>query len=265
MNSLKCSNCSLTNFATASACKRCGLPFDSAAGTEWDSQPYAPSETYPPPTEGGSFFWDQPSYQPSYAPPPMPAASSGKKVIGVFVALAVLSLVAFVAIPKLLKAKTTDFTNLSWSEYRSPDGTFTISLPGTPKETVLNQATVVGNVQVHAIDTEVGKGAGCAVMHADYPILKNVSEETLYDQTLKAMAGRADAIGARRYITHDGRKGIEVELKPRALRSTEATGIARLFWTAPRLYIVLTSGPDTAEFKAVQTRCLDSFRFSGGR
>jgi hypothetical protein len=264
MNSLRCSNCSFLNFATASACKRCGFSFEPAAETEWNPQPYAPQpDPYAQPTGANSYYWDQPSYQSSYVPPPAPSGSSGKTIAGIFAVLAVLGLVAFIAIPKLLKAKKTDFTNLSWTEYRAPDGTFTVSLPVAPKEKQMTQTTQAGYIQVNIVEAEVGPDGGCLVMYADYPILGKVSVDTLYDQMLQAMAS-ADhlAIGARRYITQDGHQGIEAEFKPPTLKQYQASAIARLFWVSPRLYMVMSGGPETVEFSAVSKRCLDSFNFS---
>lgn len=272
MNSLRCGNCSLLNFATATACKRCGLPFESAAGTtEWDANPYASSEAYPPPIEGASPYWDQPSYQPPYQPnylsQPAPSSSSGGKIVAVVVVLAVVALASFLAIPKLLKSKKVEAPNVSWTEYKSPDKKFSISLPVAPKVSLMSQPAGAGSVQVNVLEASVSKDGGCILLYADYPIGQmKMSEETLYDYTLKGLANRGNAFGAgaRKYITHDGRKGLEMEFNPTTKNKLEVTANARLFWVSPRIYVLMTGGPDTPEYRAIQAKCQDSFRFLQG-
>ena len=272
MNSFRCSNCSLLNFDTAGACKRCGLPFDSQSEPADGAQHYATPQSYTQPAEGSPNYWDQPQYQPSYIPPrPAPATASSsvaRVIVGVIVSVALLSLIAAVAIPKLLGRKTVDPASLSWREYKAPDGSFSVSLPGEPKEMQLNQPTPAGTAKVRAVITEIGRDGACMVMSAEYPQLSKVSEDMLYEQTLKNMESRGTAravLGNRKFITHDGHKGIEVEFKPKGPEGVNATGRTRLFIVMPRVYVVLAGGPEGSEFAPVIDRCLDSFRFSDGR
>lgn len=267
MNSLRCTNCSFLNFATASACKRCGLPFESSinetpAEMHWGAPPYASPENYPQPNADGSYFWDQSSSQPYYVPPPPARSSGAATVIKVSVALAVISLVAFLAIPVLLKNKRANFTNLSWTDYSSPDGKFSVSLPVAPKISERPIPTPFGNAEAHIVDAQVSIDGGCMVLYTDYPLQQaNVSEEEIYEMAVRGAASsqKQMAIGAQKYITLDGHRGMEVELKPGNTR-LKLTGTLRLFWVSPRLYVLLAGGPETAEFEAVQARCLDSFR-----
>jgi hypothetical protein len=264
MNSLRCSNCSLVDFATASACKRCGMPFDSTAAAEWDARPPAQSAAQPQPNE--SYFWDQPSYRPNYEPPPTPASSVGRKIIALLVVVAVVGLVTFIAIPKLLK-KSSEFKNLSWTEYKSPDGTFSVSLPAAPKETQMSIPSAFGNAQAHILEASVSKAGGCMVMYAQYPSINpNVSEETIYDMAVAGATRRQTTmkLGARRYITHEGHRGVEVDLSS-ADAKLSAVGGVRIFWVSPRLYVLGAGGPNTEEFKAVQARCFNSFRLQASR
>ncbi len=274
MNSFRCSNCSLLNFDTAGACKRCGLPFDSEAEPANGPQHYEPSQPspqdYPQPAEGNSYFWDQPQYQPSYIPPrPAPAPSGGGgKIVGVIVLVAVVGLVAFLAIPKLLKPRTANLANLTWSEYKARDGSFKVSLPAAPKESQMNQATPLGSIPVKVVLAEIDKQSACMVMYADYPQAAKISEEMLYEQTLKSMeSAKAShlAPGARKFINHDGHRGIEAEFKPEAMKELDGKARARIFWVQPRLYVVMAAGPETPEFDGVGARCLDSFKFNYGQ
>jgi hypothetical protein len=270
VNSLRCLNCSFLNFATATACKRCGLPFEpsvdtSSAGAEWDSQ--TSSAIYPPPPADNSHLWGQPTYQPAYVPHSMAKSSDASLVIKIFVAVAVIGLVAFLSIPVLLKNKRANFTNLNWTQYDSPDGKFSVSLPVAPKISERAIPTPLGNAQSRMLEAQVTIDGGCMVLYADYPVQQSdVSEEEVYEMAVQGAAGkqRKMVIGAQKKITLDGYQGMELELKP-GDTTLKVTGSMRLFWVSPRLYVVGTGGPDTAEFKAVQARCLDSFRLHGSR
>ncbi len=268
MNSIRCSNCSLLNFDTAGSCKRCGMPFDSQAEHADGMHDFAPQQQYPQQAEGNPYFWDQPQYQPSYIPPhPAPAPSgAGKLIAGVVVALAALSLVAFVAIPRLLKPAKVDVASLSWREYKAPDGSFTVSLPGEPKVMELNQPTPSGPAKVRAVITEIGRDGACMVMSAEYPQLSKFSEDVLYEQTLRNMESRGSTkqatLGTRRFIMHDGHRGLEVEFKPKGPDAPDASGRVRLFIVTPKVYVVLSGGPESPEFAPVIDRCLNSFKFN---
>ncbi|HEY0377097.1 MAG TPA: hypothetical protein VGC87_09075 [Pyrinomonadaceae bacterium] len=267
MNSIRCSNCALLNFETASVCKRCGLPFNADAEAAGGAQYYAPpAESYPPPAEGNSYFWDQPNHQPNYVPPPPPSSSSsgGKRLVGLVIILAVAALVGFVAVPRLLKPKV-DFANLAWAEYKSPDGKFSITMPSAPKDRSVSRMTPIGNVQGHLLESDVSRDGGCMMAYADYPVEHlDVSEEKMYDYAVQgALAQQRElSLGSRKFITLDGYRGLEVELKPSSA-NVMATATGRIFWVPPRMYVVMAGGLDTPEFKAMQTRCLDSFHILG--
>jgi hypothetical protein len=179
-----------------------------------------------------------------------------------------LSLIAFVAIPRLLGRKTVDPASISWREYKSPDGSFSVSMPGEPKEMQLTQPTPAGPAKVRAVMSEIGRDGACMVMSAEYPQLSKVSEDMLYEHTLKTMETRGTksaTLGTRKFIMHDGHRGLEVEFKPKGPGAPDATGRMRLFIVTPRVYLVMSGGPETPEFATVIDKCLDSFKFSNGR
>jgi hypothetical protein len=272
MNTLRCSNCDFLNFVAVGACKRCGLPFDSSvgadAGTDWNPQPYVSPETGPQPNENGSFFWDQPqpTYQPNYyAPAPAPAYATGNgKMVRTLILLAILGVLAALAIPVILKGKKTDYANLNWYEHKSPDNRYSISLPGTPKMTQRTVPSPFGNAQAQAFESAIGNDGGCMLLVADYPDASSkMSEDTIYDMAIKGATRtkRTLAIGERKFITLDGHRGVELVLHSEDPKYT-IIGSLRVFWVAPRMYVVGTGGPDTEEFRAVQKRCLDSFKIN---
>lgn len=271
MNSHRCSNCDFLNFSKDSACKRCGLSFDSSveteAGTDWNPQPTASQETYPQPSEGGSFYWDQPQPQPSYqsnyyAPSHTVASSGNAKIVRILILVAVLVVVAVGAIPMLLKGGKSEFSNLSWYEYQSPDKKFSVSLPVTPKTYERTIPSPFGNAQAQAVEAAVGKEGGCMLIAADYPVVNSkISEAAIYDMAIQGATrtNRVLGMGQRKDIMLFGHKGVEVQLLSKDPERS-FIGSARIFWVSPRLYVMATGGPDTPEFRAVHTRCLESFR-----
>ncbi len=269
MNSLRCSNCDFLNFVAVGACKRCGLPFEESngaeAGTNWNHQPTASHETYPQPNEGGSFFWDQPqpAYQSNYYPSaPAPAGSGSAKIVRVLILVAILVTAGVVGIPKLLMRGKSEFSNLSWHEYQSPDKKFSVSLPVTPKTYERTIPSPFGDAKAQAVEAAIGKDGGCMLIAADYPAVNSkMSEEAIYDMAIKGATrtNRVLGLGQRKDILLFGHKGVEVQLLSQDPERS-FVGSARIFWVSPRLYVMATGGPDTAEFRAVHTRCLDSFR-----
>jgi hypothetical protein len=238
------------------------LKFDFAQHPEWAPPPFAPPGAPHQSAEGGAYYWGQPQYQTGYVPPPNARASSATStIVKIGVAVAVVFLVAFLALPVLLKSRKTDFTRLNWTEYRGPDNKFSISFPAAPNVSEVTIPTPLGNSQAHIIKADISNDSGCMLMYADYPVERiNISEENLYDMALKGVMNRQTlmGVGARRYVTLNGHRGIEAELKPTNPAMRETGGV-RLFWITPRLYVVLAGGPDTPEFKAVQEKCFNSF------
>jgi hypothetical protein len=188
-------------------------------------------------------------------------------VFKILIAVAVVFVVSALAIPKLLKRKGADYTNLSWYEHQAPDKRFSVSLPGTPKIIKRTVPSPFGNAEAQVFEAAVGNEGGCMVMVADYPAVNpNISEDTIYDMAIQGATRtkRTLGLGARKYITLDGYRGVEVELHSNDPKYT-IIGSVRIFWVSPRMYVVATGGPDTEEFRAVHNRCLDSFKISGSK
>jgi hypothetical protein len=182
----------------------------------------------------------------------------------ILISLAVFFLVSAVAIPSLYKSRKSDYTNLTWNEYHSPEKNFSISLPVAPKISERAIPSPFGNASAHLLEAEINRDSGCMLLYADYPVEHlNVSEDTLYEMALKGTTSRQKVmgVGERRYISVDGHRGIEAELKPNDPQMA-LTGGVRIFWVSPRLYVLVAGGPDIEEFKAVKARCLNSFRLN---
>ncbi|HKQ99887.1 MAG TPA: hypothetical protein VJT09_04390, partial [Pyrinomonadaceae bacterium] len=147
----------------------------------------------------------------------------------------------------------------------SPDNKFSVSLPAAPKIRDVTIPSPFGDARAQMLEAEVSKEGGCMLMYADYPQRVNVSEDTLYDMAIQGATSRQKIfnVAARRYITLDGHRGVEATMSPKD-PSMKASAVCRIFWVSPRLYVIVAGGLDTPEYKAVQTRCLDSFRLNAG-
>jgi hypothetical protein len=266
VNSLRCDNCSYLNSAIDSACKSCGVAIDSAPGAKCDVQFDASREVNAQTLEGGAFYGEQPLNHSGYVPPPLSKRAGVSTAIKILIVLSVVAFISLLAIPQFSRQKRSDFKNLSWADYQSPDGKFSISFPTAPKVSEMTVPTPLGNVQTHIIESEISKSGGCMLVYSDYPAERmSISEEALYDMAVKKVAARPGmmVVGTQRFVTLGGHKGMEVNLKPTDSKAA-LIGAARMFWVSPRLYIIFVGGPDTAEFKAVHARCFDSFRLSEG-
>jgi hypothetical protein len=258
MSSLRCSQCSLLNFSTATACKRCGAPLAGQAASNWESPSHDQGETFTPPNGEWSEAQAQfpsPAY---YALPPLTSDSRSKKTVGIVV-VAIICLVAVISIPLLLKSgKTANVASYNWQDYSPDDMSFSISMPGEPK----NMSFSRGPMQMHMSSVEMGKQTAFAVMYTDLPPeAMNLSVDKLFDAAMQSMKQRQEVVViSRKDITLDGNKGIELSIKPPESAGAVGTGVCRIYWVPPRLYVVVAGGPDSPESSAARVRFLDSFK-----
>ena len=256
MSSLRCSQCSLLNFSTATTCKRCGAPL-AAQAASWESHPTNQGETFMPPTgewSGTQAQYPSPGY---YALPPLTSDSHSKKTIGIVV-VAILCLVAVISIPLLLKSgKSAEVASYNWQDYSPDDMSFSISMPGEPKNTTMSR----GPMQMHMSTVEMGKQTAFAVMYTDLPPeAMNLSVDRLFDAAIQSMKQRQEVtVLNQKNITLNGHRGIELAIKPPASAGAVGTGVCRIYWVPPRLYVLVAGGPDSSEASAARIRFLDSF------
>ena len=256
MNSTRCSSCSFLNFATAETCKRCGAPLGAAseAGCE---QP----QSYSQPASGAFDSHSYTPYQPYYSYSPGASTSRGKG--GWVVVLAILALLAIVAVPFVLRNRKTDPASMNWRDYQAPDGSFSISLPAAPKEMNMSQQTPTGTMQVHMLQAEVNKDAAGMVMYADLPANTPPPPLNLVaDQVAQKMANgnQMFTVTAYRNISLGSYQGIEIDLKTSSSSPISGTGVCRLYWVPPRLYVLGIGGADSVDVSAFKARFFDSFK-----
>jgi hypothetical protein len=175
------------------------------------------------------------------------------------VVVALLCLVAVISIPLLLKSgKSANVASYNWQEYSPDDMAFTVSMPGEPKNTTMSR----GPVEIHMSTVELGKQTAFAVMYLDLPPESlNMPVDRLFDAAMQSMKQRQEVtVLNRKDITLDGYKGIELAIKPPESAGAVGTGVCRIYWVPPRLYILVAGGPDSSESSAARIRFLDSFR-----
>lgn len=258
MTSIRCSQCSLVNFTTASTCKRCGTPLAIEEMTDWETNPHNHDTAYTPPTDGWSSVQTQLPPQTYYASTHPVSDSRSKKTIGIVV-IAILCVVAVISIPLYLKSgKAMDSVSYNWRDYSPDDVSFSISMPGEPKHATMGR----GGLQMHMTTVELGKHNAFAVMYADLPpAAMNLPVDRIFDAALESMKRRQEMIVlSRKEISLEGHTGMELGLKPPASAGAVGTGVCRIYWIPPRLYIIAAGGPDSPEQSAAKTRFLDSFK-----
>lgn len=256
MSSTRCSQCSLVNFTTATVCKRCGLPLNAEASAGWESPSPHQGDSFMPPSDEWSA--SQPHFQSPYALPPPASDSRSRKKVGIIV-VAILCLVAVVSLPLLLKSgKSVNAASYNWQEYSPDDMTFSVTMPGEPKNTTMSR----GPMQMHMSTVELGKQTAFAVMYTDLPpAAMNVSVDRIFEVAVQSMKQRQEVIVLnRKDISLNGHRGMELDIQPPASAGAVGTGVCRIYWAPPRLYILVAGGPDSAESSAARTRFLESFK-----
>ena len=270
MNSLRCAQCSLLNFTVSDVCKRCGAPLNPAPEGEGAFQQQGGFENYSDQTAynatASGYFGQNQNYYGGLTAA-RPPQRKGKSTLTVLLAL--LALVALLGIPVYLKNRSdARFANLQWREYNSDDSSYTVLMPGAPKVENEQMNTPAGPVKMNGARVDIDKDAIFGVMYFEYPtVAPNVPVDMLFDKGLESMTSRTDVtVLSRKNITLNGNPGVEVEIKPPASANRDHDkGVLRLYWVAPRLYIVLTGGPDSTEASTARTKFLDSFKLNRNR
>ena len=258
MSSIRCSQCSLVNFTTATACKRCGQPLATDAPSYWETPVQNQGETFMPSNDEWAAPQSQAQTPNYYALPPLTSDSRSKKTVGIVV-VAILCLVAVISIPLLLKSgKSANAASYNWQDYTPDDMAFTVSMPGEPKNTTMAR----GPVEIHMSTVGMSKQTAFAVMYLDLPPESvNMPVDRLFDAAMQSMKQRQEVtVLNRKDITLDGHKGIELAIKPPESAGPVGTGVCRIYWVPPRLYVLVAGGPDSSEASAARIRFLDSFK-----
>jgi hypothetical protein len=285
MNNVRCVNCGFLNFASAPSCKRCKAEFESAPAylgnppssddgassqVSYQAAPYPAEVTQAVPYHAAP-QWPQPEYQPPFQPPlyfptpiaPLPRASKNgatNAVLWTLLGVAVFIALSIGAIWKF--GKPASSANYVWQEYKAPDESYTILMPNHPVEIVQSQSTPAGEIQTHISGVEMGQNGAYMVAYADYPgNFTKLSSQELLDAGAQGAVTRSRAtLVSKKNITLDGYPGVELELLPPAGEGLDGGHArARIYWAAPRLYIMFT-GISKSVDETTMAKFLDSFK-----
>ncbi|HKQ99888.1 MAG TPA: zinc finger Ran-binding domain-containing protein [Pyrinomonadaceae bacterium] len=263
----RCGNCGLLNFAEASACKRCKAALDvSNGGAENNSFGGYEPQGWQPGYQNAA-AWPQPAYQPQYFPTPLaplPRASKTGSTNAILISLLGVAITIAIGIGILWKLGP-NFSSTGgggWQEYQAKDGSFTIQMPSKPIENVQSQSTPAGEIQMHMSMAVENQGGAFIAGYADYPSnFTHVSSEQLLDL---ASQGAVNSSGTtllnKKNISLDGNPGVELELLPPKNMPEGGRAVTRIYWAAPRIYILFAGGPKSSETDAAMTKYFDSFK-----
>jgi hypothetical protein len=268
MNSLRCDNCSFLNFATANACKRCNTPFDAPAGTEENNffGGYA-ATTWQPSYQTASDY-PQPAYAPQYfhtPVAPLPRASKNGGTNAVLFALLGVAVVIAAGIGLLWKFGTKPASakvNVGWEEYNAQDESFTIQMPGKATESVQRQSTPAGEYKMHLAMVVHNQGGAFIAAYADYPSnFSNIPAQSLLDLAAQGALNRSNAtLVSKKNISLDGYPGLELEMLPPKNIPGGGRMVTRIYWVAPRIYILFGGAEKSSETDAMLARYFESFK-----
>jgi hypothetical protein len=262
MNSLRCSNCSFLNFASATVCKRCQSPLDTPA--EMGGDGFADAQA----GEHSNAYYPQPAYQPDYFQSPvapLPQRSKVSGMNGMLLALFCGAVAVAAVIGFSWKSGRSAAAGVNWTQHSADDGSYTVMMPGKPVESVQEMPTAAGKLQMHISMADLNVNGAYVAAYVDYPAIamKAVPQEVLDASAQGAVRNSRGTLLSKKNITLDGHPGVELEIQPPAGEVPGGKGgraVARIYWAAPRLYMTFGGGPETSDLQATLTKFHDSFR-----
>jgi hypothetical protein len=151
----------------------------------------------------------------------------------------------------------------AWSEFRSAEGRFVVTMPATPTPDVKTTDTAVGKIQMHSFSIET-PAIYCSVAYYDVPteLPLEQSADKFLDSTCDGFVqgGKLSEKVGRRAITLDGHPGREL------MGETPDGGfvlLARYYVVGKRVYLVMTGVPVGDGASPQVSKFLGSFRLLG--
>jgi hypothetical protein len=174
-----------------------------------------------------------------------------------------IAVVIALAIGFAWKFGKTAPVNYAWQEYTPQDASYTIQMPARPVESIQNMTSPTGTLPMYASSVNMGPQEAYLTAYIDYPDnYKNVSSDSLLDGAAQGgLTNSHSTLVSKKRITLDGYPGVEVEmLLPAGGIQGGGRAFSRIYWVAPRIYILVGGGPDSKEVKQSATKFLDSFK-----
>lgn len=146
----------------------------------------------------------------------------------------------------------------TWNEFKSPQGEFSILIPGTPTKQTRSVETPSGPLEAHMFLAEQGDVA-YMVAYSDYPtmVIRDRSSKLILDGARDGAVANAHGTLVRESVVSlNGNHGRELEIEP---AGGKVTIQARIFLVGHRLYQVMVLTPKGTDFTEDVRKFLDSF------
>jgi hypothetical protein len=134
-------------------------------------------------------------------------------------------------------------------------------MPSNPVESIQDIPTPIGKLKMYMATAEYNRNGALIVGYVDYPATsKNVPVQELLDASAQgAVRNSRSTLVSKKSITLDGFQGVELELLPPGNMSAAGRGAARIYWAAPRMYIMFAAGVKSSDTDESFRRFFDSF------
>lgn len=149
-----------------------------------------------------------------------------------------------------------------WKEFSSKDGRYSVSMPGTPKETTQKVPTPAGEIVTNVATLEPSKGVGYAVSYNDMPFDDDkLKQPGVVDNVLDGSANGQVTNVKGKLISQ---KAIKLGEFPGREVHFEVPGQgeirSRIFLVGKRLYQTMVQGPKASVTSKDADKFLDSFK-----
>lgn len=240
MPGAKCPGCGLVNFDAATSCRRCGTALQMA-------DPWAPGvQQY-----GSPYGMPAAAYTPSRSGLPV-----WVKVL--FGCLAAVVVVSGIATSFLVMRRISP----EWKIFTPPDGSFVVTMPGTPVEQRHVQDSPGGPIVGYSYSIMTLTGDEYMVMYNDFSDQLDFEPEpySLLDGACNGFESEGFKIIERTPTMVQGHPAYELKLQVPASYVAKAK-IAHhyVIWASPRLYQVSVATAREADLESNGRKFIDSF------
>ena len=151
---------------------------------------------------------------------------------------------------------------VTWQEFKSVPGGFTVQMPGTPKDQTQSVAQATGDLTLHNFTVEDGNNA-YIVSYVDFPAddFARSDADTVLDSTVNgSVSSGKGALSSKSTITLGGYPGRLAEFTTAANGQLPATSVkGHYYLVKERLYQVLAIAPQ-GKLPAEADKFLSSFK-----
>ncbi len=158
----------------------------------------------------------------------------------------------------LLSVSLVGCQQATWSEYSSPEGEFSVLMPGTPTKQIRSVQTASGPLDAHMFLVEHG-GVAYMVAFSDYPtmVIQDRPSQLILDGARDGAVANANGkLLGESMVSLNGHQGRELDIEP---MGGKVTIRARIFLVDHRLYQVMVLTPKGKDFSGDVRKFLDSF------